>query len=60
MIESGGGLRLLLESPHPILIAGEFGRKNLERHFPAQTGIFSQIHFTHAARSDLRADLVTA
>src|SRR5258708_23029116 len=58
MIERGRGLGLLIEAPHAVLIKSNFGRKNLERNSAMHLGVFCEIHLTHSARPNLRADFI--
>ena len=60
MVERGGGSCFLSKAAHPILIAREFGRQNLQRDFSIELHIMRQIHFAHSTRADLRADFIAA
>ena len=48
----------LLEAAQPIRISGETGRKNLDRNFAGETAIFGSIHFSHAASTHERENLI--
>src|SRR5437016_1266114 len=58
MVQGAGGLRFLLKTRHALLIGREIGRQNFDRNLAADLRIESQIHFSHSALSDLRADFV--
>ncbi len=58
MIERCLSVRLLHEAPHPILIRRDLGRQNFQRGFAMQTRVFRQIHLTHSAFANFRADFV--
>jgi len=60
MVERGCGSCFLSKAAHPILIAREFGRQNLQRDFSIELHILRQIHFAHSTRADLRADFIAA
>jgi hypothetical protein len=49
----------LLKSLQPFLIAREHGRQNFERNVATNLDVTREIHFTHPARTNLRADFVT-
>ena len=50
--------RLPLEADLELHVAGEFGRKNLDRHRPIQPRVPRPVHLPHPARPDRRDDLV--
>src|SRR5271154_6324290 len=58
MIQRGDGLRLLLEAPQSLGIAGESSRQNLNRNVTVEPRVARPIHLAHAARSDCRYDFV--
>src|SRR5947208_6166173 len=60
MIECRRGCCLLIKAPHPILIRGNLGRKNLQRDFAVQSRVFRKIHLTHSARAEQRPAFVAA
>ena len=60
MVQRGGSLRLLSETPHSIFIRRDFEWQNFQGDGPSQLHIFGQIHLAHPAFANLRADFVTA
>ena len=52
--------RFLDGAEQAVRIVGYVCRKNLQRHFAVQLRILGQIHVTHTARANLRADFVAA
>ena len=59
VIQRGRGLRLLHQASHSILVGPDVNRENLQRYSTPKFGIFCQIHFTHAALTDLGANFVS-
>jgi len=58
MAQSSSGLCFLYESSQAIFIADELPRKQLERDFAFELGIFGQIDFTHPAGAETREEAV--
>jgi hypothetical protein len=58
MIEGRSGARLLLEPPHPILVADEVRRKELESDRATQLCVPGQIDVPHSACSEGTDDAV--
>src|SRR5207247_2134920 len=54
------GLRFLHKAAHAVLMSGNLRGQNLQRHFAIKLGIVRQIHLTHPALAELRADFITA
>jgi hypothetical protein len=59
MIQGRAGPRLLLEAPEPIGIAGKYRGQELDGDRAAKHRIAGEVHLTHAARTQLRLNLVT-
>ena len=59
-LQFGCGACFLQEAIESLLVSGNFSRENLDRHQAIQLGILRQIHITHPARADLRADFKAA
>ena len=53
MIEGGGGAGLALEAVDGLGIAGELRRKKFEGYEAAKFGVFSLVHHSHAAATEL-------
>jgi hypothetical protein len=60
MIQRRSRLCFLHEAPHPLLIRCNFARQNLQSDFAIKFRVLDQIHLTHSARADLRADFIAA
>src|SRR5207237_3007014 len=60
MIQGGSSFCFLHKALHPIRVRRDFSGQNLQRHFAIELRILGQVHFTHSACADLRADFVTA
>jgi len=60
MIERGRGFRFLNETAHAVLVCSKVSGENLQRNFAIKFCVLGQIHLTHPARADLRADFVAA
>src|SRR3974390_289097 len=60
MVQRGQHLRLPLEARHPLRVTGKRRRQHLDRHIPLQPHIPRAVHLSHAARSELPYDLVSA
>ena len=58
MIQSGRRFRFLNESLKSLLVGRQNFGKNLDRHSPIELGIEGQIHLTHPACAEGRADFV--
>ena len=58
MIERGGRLRLTNEPLHTIAIRSNIRRQNFQRDSAIELGVLRQIHLTHPAHADLRADFI--
>src|ERR1043166_120802 len=59
MIERRSSVSLLTETAETIAILGECFCQNLDGNLSPQARVFSQIHLTHSALANLRADFVT-
>ena|ERR1700682_5557825 len=53
-----GGTENMNEAAHPLLISSHLSRQNLQCHSTIELRMLRQIHFTHPARAELRADFV--
>ncbi len=60
MIEAGNDFRLALEALAACGVARKIRGENLDRDRTVQAGILRAIHFTHAAGTERRDDLVWA
>ena len=60
MIQSRGGLSFLNKALHAQLVGSYSLRQNLQGHLAIERGVLRQIHFTHSAFAQLRADFVAA
>src|SRR5256885_10384279 len=60
VIQGGGSLRFLNEAPHSIPVGRNVGRQDFKRYASSQLRILRQIHFTHSALADLRADFIAS
>ena len=58
MIQRGDGLRLLLETPRSLRIAGGSGRSDLNRNVTVEPRVARSMNLADAARSYWRYDLV--
>ena len=58
MVERGEDLRFTTEPRQPLGIIREGGRQDLERHFPSELRVLGAIDLPHAARAELREDLI--
>jgi hypothetical protein len=58
VIQRGDGAGLLFETAQALSVARERFRKDLQRHFAAETRVARAIHFAHAAGADQRNDFV--
>jgi hypothetical protein len=60
MTQPRDGARFTLEALLPLLIAGQMGRQNLDRHLPVQQRIARSINLPHSPGTDECEDLVMA
>src|SRR6266542_7005984 len=60
MVKRRRSLCFLAEPVHPLLIAGNFFRKNLQGNFAIEPGVLCEIDFAHPARAELPLDFVMA
>src|SRR5712691_9893048 len=58
MVERRCSLGLLHKALHPVWMSSDFNRQYLQRNFARQFRILRQIHLTHSALANLRADFV--
>jgi hypothetical protein len=58
MIKRSHRLRLLLEAPQPLLIAGKRDRQDFDGHITVQPRVPRSIHLTHAASAGGSQDLI--
>ena len=60
VIQSRRGARLLLEAAQPLGIGGDLRGEHLDRDFPPEPRVASEVDLAHAARAKRPADLVGA
>src|SRR6266700_1961059 len=60
MIERRRGLRLANKAIHAVTIGSKLSRKELQRDLAIELGVLCEIHLTHPARANLRADFIAA
>ena len=58
MVQRRKKLRFALESGETIFVLRELRRKQLDRHFPPELGVFCAIDLAHPALADLVDDFV--
>ena len=58
MVQRRRGERFLFETPKSIGVRSELGKKNFQRHFPAELEVFGPIDLPHGACPNGRKDLV--
>ena len=59
MVERGSSLGFPHKALHSIRMSSNIGRQNLQCNFAIEFRILRQIHLTHPARAELRANFVT-
>src|SRR5438094_306789 len=60
VVELGGGLGLLLEAAHHLIVLGDIGREHLDRDLPLEREIVRQEHGAHPALAQQPLDPVLA
>ena len=60
MIQTRHGVRFALHALPQLCIANQIGAQDFDGYITTEFGIARQIHLTHTARAELRADFITA